>query len=231
MKEAHLIIFDLDLTLHNTREIHIQGFAHSFKAHMGIIPDLSTFDRMAGKPLDMILRTLFESIEGSAPLPDTMLKELRNTFANFYRQHISTLISAFPGIPETISILQERGYALALLSSKRRSMGERELQSTGLRTFFPITVFRDDIVHPKPSPEGIFRAMQLAQLSPDDPQARGQVTLVGDTEEDVQCAHNAMVQSVYAAWKWGGQESFPRSFPILADFTAHDPSHLLNVFP
>jgi phosphoglycolate phosphatase-like HAD superfamily hydrolase len=165
-------------------------------------------------------------------LTDALLTVLRKAFALFYREHITTLVRVFPGIPEVLSVLSERQYQLAVCSSKRRGIGELELQSTGLASFFPITVFLGDVARPKPAPDGILRVMQLAQLHPDN--KCNQVAMVGDTEVDVACARSAGVSSVYAAWKWGQEQhmgSLQVQHEVLADFTAQHPSDLLTWFP
>lgn len=180
-------------------------------------------------PLDEILRDTFLRIE-AAPLTESLLNALRKEFALFYREHITTLVHVFHGIPEVLSALLERQYRLAVCSSKRRGIGEQELQSTGLEPFFPITVFLGDVVHPKPAPDGILRVMQLAQLHPASP--KEQVAMVGDTELDVTCARNAGVCSVYAAWKWEQHTDSVRiQHEVPADFTAQHPSDLLTWFP
>ncbi len=225
-----MIIFDLDLTLIDTREIHIRGLTHCFQACLGVRPDLSTFDATSGMPLDEILRDLFRHIDVAHPvLPDELLTALRKAFALFYREHITALVRVFPGIPEVLSALSERQYQLAVCSSKRRGIGELELQSTGLAPFFPITVFLGDVARAKPAPDGIFRIMQLAQLYPTNP--KEQVAMVGDTTVDVACARNAGVRSVYAAWKWQHTGSVHIQHEVSADFTAQHPSDLLTWFP
>ena len=226
-----MVIFDMDLTLLDTSEIHMQGLTHCFQTCLGVEPDLSTFDVTSGMPLDEIIGDLFRHIDVAYPvLTDTLLTALRKAFALFYREHITTLVRVFPGIPEVLSALSERQYQLAVCSSKRRGIGELELQYTGLASFFPVTVFLGDVAHPKPAPDGIFRIMQLAELNPASP--KEQVAMVGDTELDVACAHNAGVCSVYAAWKWEQHTDSVRiQHEVPADFTAQHPSDLLTWFP
>jgi phosphoglycolate phosphatase-like HAD superfamily hydrolase len=63
-----LVVFDLDLTLIDTREAHIQGLTHCFQACLGVRPDLSTFDATSGMLLDEILRDLFRHSDVAHPV-------------------------------------------------------------------------------------------------------------------------------------------------------------------
>src|SRR5437667_509263 len=192
-----LIIFDLDLTLLDTREIHVQGIVFCFQTCLGITPDLSVFDEASGRPLDELLCRVHTQTT-SSPLGESELRRLRKEFAVFYKNHIADLVQPFPRIPEVLALLHERPSHLALFSSKRRGIGERELHGTGLHAFFPITVFREDVTLPKPAPEGIFRIMQAASLDLVEAEVKEQIVMVGDAVEDIQCARNAGIRSVLA---------------------------------
>ena len=221
-----IIIFDLDLTLIQTREIHIQGIVSCFQTCLGITPDLSVFDEASGMPFDELL-SVIHTRTTSSPLVTSHLRQLRKEFAVFYREHIADLVKPFPRIPEVLALLQERHCHLALFSSKRRSIAEQELHETGLSVFFPITIFRDDVAQPKPAPEGIFRVLQAASLDLVDAGRAARVVMVGDAVEDIQCARNAGIRSVLAAWKWHGHHPY---LPVEADFTAYTPDDLLTFF-
>lgn len=69
------------------------------------------------------------------------------------------VITAESGLPqkyyakEILEYLKGKGYPLALASSTRRQIVERELKEGGLYDFFDFVIGGDDVTHSKPHPE------------------------------------------------------------------------------
>jgi HAD superfamily hydrolase (TIGR01549 family) len=95
-----------------------------------------------------------------------------------------------PDAADLLAALQHRGIRMGLVSSGTRSRVERELKRLSLTRVFQALVCDEDVVHKKPDPEGLERAMALMGAGRDG------CCFVGDTAEDVQMGKSAGVFTV-----------------------------------
>jgi pyrophosphatase PpaX len=79
---------------------------------------------------------------------------------------LSPFIQPYTSIIEMLKDLKIEGFTLGIVSSKRNSNIECELNSTGLATFFNIIVGQDDTVKHKPDPEPLLLALNRLNASP-----------------------------------------------------------------
>jgi FMN phosphatase YigB (HAD superfamily) len=64
-----------------------------------------------------------------------------------------------PGVSRLLERLSQTGLPLAVVSSRRRAALEAGLGAAGLRHHFGVIVGLEDVREPKPSPEGLLRAL------------------------------------------------------------------------
>lgn len=95
----------------------------------------------------------------------------------------------FPGVRETLDELAQRDYPLAVATAKGRRGLNRELEATGLGSFFAATRTVDEALA-KPNPQMVLDLM--AELGA---RADGTV-MIGDTPHDLQMATNARASSI-----------------------------------
>ena len=83
-----------------------------------------------------------------------------------------------------MSWLREQGYAMAVATGKGRRGLDRALIETGFKRFFDATRCADE-THSKPHPRMLLEIMEELAVSAE------QTLMVGDTEYDMEMAHNA----------------------------------------
>ncbi|WP_164668125.1 pyrophosphatase PpaX [Virgibacillus doumboii] len=197
----HTILFDLDGTLIDTNELIIESFIHTFKEY--------------GKEL-----TREEAIEFIGP-------PLRDSFYQFgpdqvepmiatYREHNlyhhDNYVVAFPNVIETIEQLNKENFKLGIVTTKMRGTVDMGLKVTGLDRFFNTVITLDDVVHAKPNPEPIIKAMK--ELDAD----ASSTLMVGDSNHDIEAGQNAGIQTAGVAWSLKGKERL----------TTYKPTYMLD---
>jgi HAD superfamily hydrolase (TIGR01549 family) len=92
----------------------------------------------------------------------------------------------FPGVVETLAQLS-KSYKLGIVTSGSKNRVLRDLESTGIKTFFQVTITGDDIKRPKPDPEGLELALSRMELLPCE------ALYIGDSHADYEMARAANV--------------------------------------
>jgi phosphoglycolate phosphatase len=110
-----------------------------------------------------------------------------------YREHwLGDRIPAsrlFPGAERVIRDFHARGWLLAVATGKSRRGLDKVLEESGLGDYFHVTRCADE-AHSKPHPQMLLDILTDLNASPD------QALVIGDTEYDMQMAHNARVDAI-----------------------------------
>ena len=136
-----------------------------------------------GLGLEEAMRLLYPTAD--APLCAALMERYRQHFLviNPTRSHL------FAGVREALDQLAAQNYVLAVATGKSRVGLNQSLAETGLNGFFQSTRCADETCS-KPNPQMLLEIM-------DELGARPEATLmVGDTEYDLQMAHNAGTAAV-----------------------------------
>jgi pyrophosphatase PpaX len=92
----------------------------------------------------------------------------------------------FSGVSETLAALS-RSYRLGIVTSGSKNRVLRDLERTGIKSFFEVAITGDDIKRPKPDPEGLELALSKMKLLP------GEAVYIGDAHADYEMAQAAQV--------------------------------------
>ncbi|MEI8216635.1 MAG: HAD-IA family hydrolase [Eubacteriales bacterium] len=183
-KKITTILFDFDGTLIDTNEIIIQSFQHTFRTVLG-----------EEKPVDDIIRTFGE------PLSLTMEKmldidpvEAVKIYRAYHNQKFEDLIRIFPGMLELVIELFNRGYKLAIVTSRLRNTTLLGLRKFDLEKYFSYVLTADDTDKHKPDPAAINLVLEKLNSKPDE------AIMIGDSKFDIMCANNAGVKSILVGW-------------------------------
>ena len=183
-KKITTILFDFDGTLIDTNEIIIQSFQHTFRTVLG-----------EEKPVDDIIRTFGE------PLSLTMEKmldidpvEAVKIYRSYHNQKFEDLIRIFPGMLELVIELFNRGYKLAIVTSRLRNTTLLGLRKFDMEKYFSYVLTADDTDKHKPDPAAINIVLEKLNSKPDES------IMIGDSKFDIMCANNAGVKSILVGW-------------------------------
>ena len=116
------------------------------------------------------------------------------TYMGFYRETVSTKAGLYPGISEMLLKLQNHGFRLAIFSDKREAFGQSELDQTEISHLLDYTLFLVDGRPYKPDPSGLQVVMKALGVTP------GNTLYIGDSRQDIECAHRAGARSGGALW-------------------------------
>jgi phosphoglycolate phosphatase len=181
-----LIVFDWDGTLMDSET----QIVHSL---LGAIADMELEARSVEQCRNIIGLGLREAVVALYPGTDDGFAE---RFVERYRHHwfrISNDSELFPGARETLLLLKEAGFLLAVATGKGRIGLDRVLHQTGLNDVFASTRCADE-TRSKPHPQMLQEI--LRELGID----AGQAMMVGDTEYDMDMAREAGVHSIAVSY-------------------------------
>ena len=188
MKE--LVIFDLDGTLLNT--IDDLGIATNYALKKMGFPEhpLSAYPAMVGNGVKKLLcRALPSGFDNE----DTVT-ELRTYFKEYYDEHSADHSVPYPGIPQLLESLREKGVKIAVASNKYQEAVEKLIGH-----FFPNLEWaavegQKEDVPVKPDPSIVFDILSKS------PTPKAAVLYVVDSGVDMETARRACVESVGVTW-------------------------------
>jgi len=203
-----LVIFDLDGTLLNT----IADLANSTNYALGRLGinahPLESYNTFVGNGI----RKLFERALPVTFRSPEMVEKVRSLFIPYYDVHNADLTTVYPGIPELLATLQDKGVKIAVASNKYQKASQKLMEH-----FFPEIQFcsvlgQREGIPVKPNPSIVLELLKTAG-------ATAQETLyVGDSGVDMQTARNAQVESVGVTW----------GFRSLEELQANGASHIIH---
>ncbi len=183
-----LAIFDLDGTLLNT--ITDLGASTNFALRsMGFSEHpLSAYNYMVGNGV----RKLMERAQPDAS--PQVIDELLTHFRSHYDEHCTDTTKPYPGIPELLAELREKGVKLAVATNKYQAAADKIINH-----FFPDVEFEAVLGQVperpvKPDPSVVFAILNLC------PTQKRDVLYVGDSAVDIETARRACVESVGVTW-------------------------------
>ena len=184
MLNVKALLFDLDGTLLDTKELILTSFRYATAAVLGASPPDEQLASMIGIPLRKQMQAI--DLEHA----DEMMAIYRE---NNERVH-DKLIKEFPGVAETLQQLKTAGYQLAVVTSKMRKQAVRGLQFFDLVDLFEFIQGSDDTERHKPEAEPLLVAAKTMGLDPE------QCAYIGDSPYDMQAARAAGMTAVAALW-------------------------------
>jgi HAD superfamily hydrolase (TIGR01509 family) len=178
------LIFDLDGTLLDTNDAHVESWVRSFARH-----GYKVFADRIGPEIGKGGDNLVPSILGDDAEEKDGEKLRETTTEEFLKIAKERRFRPFPKVPELLDALRERGLKLALATSSSTTNLDAMFESAGvdLREKFDAVVTKSDVETSKPAPDVILAALDKLALSP------AQCAMVGDTPFDAISARRAGV--------------------------------------
>ena len=199
MTRYDTLLFDLDGTLIDSVQLILDSYHHTLRVHG--IPARSDEDWLRG--VGTPLRVQFaEWNDGSG-----ILEELVATYRDYNLAHHDSMVTAYDGIPAMLKAVRGDGYRTALVTSKNRQGALRGLDLTGLTLYIEVLVCADDVVHPKPHPEPVLKALELLGAGPE------RAVFFGDSVHDMNSGRAAGVETAAVLWGPFGRADLEPSKP------------------
>ena len=184
MSTISTILFDLDGTLVSTRRLYLEAYRRALAPYIGrVLSDEEILNHRSRSEIRFLKRQVRDQY-------DACLMDFQRYYAELHETHFG---GVYPGVPETLQALRERGMRLGLVTGKSRSSYEVGAATSDLGPF-EVLVLDDDVNEPKPSPEGILLAVDQLGVFPEA------VVYVGDNVSDIEAAVEAGVVPAGALW-------------------------------
>lgn len=183
-----LVIFDLDGTLLNT--ISDLGNACNYALEkMGFREHpISSYNFMVGNGV----RRLMERAQPDAD--SEIVDKLLEHFRFYYDEHCTDTTQPYPGIPELLTELTNRGIKVAVCTNKYQSAATKIINHFFPNIPFVAVLGQVESRNPKPDPSALFAVLNEC------PTPKSDVIMVGDSAVDIETARRACVESVGVTW-------------------------------
>ena len=207
-----LLVFDWDGTLADSEARIVRCIAHACESL-----DLEPLPRarmrsVIGLGLVEAMAELFaDRPEDDRPDPDLLAMRYRDRFASSETDPVSL----FEGARETLRVLCEAGYRLAVATGKGRRGLDRDMEQAGIGTFFEATRCADEAFS-KPHPQMLNDLLEVTGVE------SARALMIGDTDFDILMARNAGVAALAVTCGVHEEERLRAALPVavLEDVTA-----------
>jgi HAD superfamily hydrolase (TIGR01549 family) len=174
-------------------------------AHLGLIAFEKTFDELGVPFAHAIYEATYSpnwySTYEALGLSKERWQVADEIWIRHYGEQTAPLIE---GVGETLLALRRKGYQLAVVTSGTRRRVSRELEQSVLADAFAVIVCNEDIVHKKPDPEGLLRAIDAMSVD------ASHCAYVGDAPEDIEMGRRGKVMTI------GVRSAYPSSARVLS---------------
>lgn len=190
-----LCIFDLDCTLIDSISAITSCKQDIAREHFPSWPEPTReqVQTVLGKKLSVALMECFARDKKGTPISTHQLEEFESLFIE--RSKLPEYqASLFPGTRGMLELLKQRGLKLAIATSKPQALLYMVLEYVELSNFFDITLGADPSRPGKPNPTILRDIMRHCNVDPTE------TIMIGDSVSDMQCAHNASVESIGVSW-------------------------------
>ncbi|HLR75442.1 MAG TPA: pyrophosphatase PpaX [Virgibacillus sp.] len=194
MKDIQTVLFDLDGTLIDTNELIKKSFRYTFEQYQLSFTD-EEISKFNGPPL----RETFKKYN-----PD-QVDEMIETYREHNLLHHKDYVQLFPHVIETLEQLKGKQIKLGIVTSKMKDSALVGIELTGLTPFFETIVTWDDVVHAKPHPEPVLKALHALKGNAKS------ALMIGDNYHDIVSGQRAGVKTAGVAWSRKG-EDFLKSY-------------------
>lgn len=188
----HTLLFDLDYTLIDTRELIYACFQWLMRRYYQTEISREEVYRYIGLPYRIQLQHY------TGPLSPERFAELERAHREYQASIFKDRIRLCPGVPETLERLTADGRQLGVVTSRLLPSTLAYLEHMHLKPFFKTIITPADTSRHKPFPDPILKAMEQMGAVP------SQTVYIGDAVFDIAAGHAAGVETVFADWEKKG---------------------------
>ncbi|QFF98958.1 HAD family hydrolase [Psychrobacillus glaciei] len=179
------IIFDFDGTLANTLPICYYSFQSVFKEFDN--RDLSNED----------IKAMFGPSETGIIKENLIHLNKEQAIEMYYEKYLENhlqLVKQNHEMDELLKYIKNSGLKLAIVTGKAKRSLDISLRALQMEDLFEVLVTGDDVIDPKPHPEGVIKALSFLNVQKED------VIFIGDSEADIVAGLQAEVVTIGVQW-------------------------------
>lgn len=179
------IIFDFDGTIANTNDVIIESWQAAFIKFIGHELPVREVEMTFGETIEYTIKRL---------LPDVEWTEVRDFFRSYQKNDCQAKVTEFEGVREMLNELKNRGYVLAVATSRTAKSYHDYMRLINFGDIFDVEITMEDVSAHKPDPECLYAVLDKLGATAEES------IMIGDTRYDIGCAYNAGVDSVLVGW-------------------------------
>lgn len=179
------IIFDFDGTLANTLPICFYAFQQVFKEFDKKDLTSNEIKEMFGPSETGIIRN---------NLSNPNKEEAIEYFYEKYSELHKSLVVDNADILELLKSLKEAEIRIGIFTGKAKRSLDISLKALDMEGLFDVIITGDDVIKPKPDPEGLLKALSLLEIE------NSEVIYVGDSDADIIAGVQANVYTIGVQW-------------------------------
>lgn len=205
-----LVIFDLDGTLLNTIADLAEATNHALKACGYPTHQTDEYRFFVGNGINKLFERALPEGEKSR---ENVFK-IRSLFIPYYNEHNADYSRPYPGIPQLLKKIQDKGMLIAVASNKYQEATHKLITQ-----YFPEITFAQifgqrEGVPSKPDPSVVNEIIQDTDTKKQD------VVYIGDSCVDMETGINAQVTTVGVSWGFRPRTELEAYHPaLIADST------------
>lgn len=177
-------IFDLDGTLVDSNELHVDAWDETFR-HYGKQFPRAELHRQIGKGGDQYLPVFLSAQELKA-----IGKEVEEFRADLFKRKYLPRVQAFPHVKELFQRLRGDGKRIALASSGNDDEVTHYAELAQIDELIEAQTTKSDVQHSKPRPDVFLAALRHLGTAAEE------TIVIGDTPYDVQAAKKAELRTI-----------------------------------
>jgi pyrophosphatase PpaX len=185
VEKMKAIIFDFDGTLADTLPVCFYAFQAVFMEFDGIEVSPDEIKVMFGPSETGIIRE---------NLKNKNHEQAIELFYEKYSDKHQELVLENEAINDLLLFLKSEGYKLGIVTGKAYRSLIISLQHLKMDHLFDVIITGDDVVKPKPHPEGIHKALKQLQIK------KSEAIFLGDSDADILAGKQAGVQTIGVHW-------------------------------
>lgn len=200
METIQAVLFDLDGTLVDTLGDLADATNEALRRRGFPEYPEEQYRQMVGNGA----RRLIERALGERCTPE-LTGQLLADFVRIYDEGCLRRTAPYPGIPEAVTALKERGLRMAVVTNKPEEQAVKIVRHFfGPHVFICVVGGRPGRAA-KPDPAAALEVLAALGVPP------AAALFVGDSDVDMQTAHNAGMRSAGAVWGFRGEEELRRA--------------------
>ncbi|WP_391209316.1 HAD family hydrolase [Psychrobacillus sp. L4] len=179
------IIFDFDGTIANTLPICYYSFQSVFKAFDN--KELSNED----------IKAMFGPSETGIIRENLIHLNKEQAIDMYYEKYLENhlqLVKQNHEMDDLLKYIKKMGLKLAIVTGKAKRSLDISLRALQMEDLFEVLVTGDDVIDPKPHPEGVIKALTLLNVQKED------AIFIGDSEADIVAGLQAGVVTIGVQW-------------------------------
>jgi len=177
MRKIDAILFDFDGTLANTLPLIFFAFKKIFMDYKKQDVTLDDISRMFGPTEVGIIKLQFK--ENVSTIVEKFYKIYEEKHPDFLHKEEEFI--------DLLNYLKQKSIKLGIVTGKGSETLKISLRLLKMDEYFDVLISGDDTTNPKPDPEGIIKALNILNISPE------RILFVGDSDADIGAGKNAKV--------------------------------------